>query len=162
MRMKTTMLALLLCCACWAAAQVTSAPAQTTSPSQTSQPPASASPQTSQPSASTSTTTSTTQTAGQATVQGCLDGSPMAGVFSLREDKTGKTFALAGGNDQLRTQVGEEVAVTGQPVSGMSRTTTANSSGETNTASAASASFQVTGVQPVSEHCTSKASETTQ
>ena len=57
--------------------------------------------------------------AGGNTIKGCLSGSPMTGTYLLTDSQSGVSYNLVGANDKLRTHVGEEIQVTGQPASGM-------------------------------------------
>jgi hypothetical protein len=104
------------------------------------------------------------------TVRGCLGGSD--GNYTLTQDQSGSMFKLVGGDDQLKTHVGQEVLVTGQlsagsasgdqGSAGASANANANSSGATATSSTGSASsgnmVQVTDVKMVSQTCSSGSS----
>jgi len=47
-------------------------------------------------------------------ITGCLGGSAATGVFTLTA-QNGTTYTLTGNTDKLRTHVGEQIQVTGQP-----------------------------------------------
>src|SRR6185312_1487533 len=57
--------------------------------------------------------------AGANTLTGCLGGTPASATYYLT-DTSGKTYTLTGNFDALRTHVGQQVQVTGEPVSAAS------------------------------------------
>src|SRR5262249_14053183 len=91
--------------------------------------------------------TGQTGTAGnQNSLRGCLGGSPSNGTYYLTDSKSGTTYTLVGGSDQLRTHVGQQVEVTGQALgSGGTSPTSTSSSSSSMGDSSASASSSTSG-----------------
>ena len=67
--------------------------------------------------------------ASQNSLRGCLGGSPTNGTYYLTDSKSGTTYTLTGGADQLRTHVGQQVEVTGQAMGSGGTSPSANGSG---------------------------------
>lgn len=91
------------------------------------------------------------------TVRGCLGGSD--GNYTLAQDQSGTTFRLVGNDDQLKSQIGHEVLVTGQ-LPDMGTTPSAAGEGQSNGGAASSTSsnvIQVSDVKMVSKACASGA-----
>src|SRR5262249_24060861 len=176
MKARMTLLSVLLLGALWVAAQSTSSSTSSQETSGTSSSPASpqTTPNTATPgtipdqstgSASQSGTTpgqqggttpgqsdtgmatGQTGTAGnQNSLRGCLGGSPSNGTYYLTDSKSGATYTLVGGSDQLRTHVGQHVEVTGQALgSGGTSPTSTSSSSSSMGDSSASASSRTSG-----------------
>ena len=84
-------------------------------------------------------------------IQGCLSSSAMGdNSFTITEDETGKVYRLTGNVSELASHAGQQVRLSGvtaseQPNSGANPT--GNSSPEIPT-------FQVSGIQMISNHCT--------
>src|SRR5713226_7362945 len=55
---------------------------------------------------------------GQNRIKGCLSGAAASGIFVLTDSQTGANYTLVGNIDKLRTHVGEEIEVNGQPMGG--------------------------------------------
>src|SRR5437773_8492495 len=58
--------------------------------------------------------------AGGNSIRGCLSGSAASGNYALKDSQTDATYTLTGNTDALRTHVGEQVEITGQPMAGAS------------------------------------------
>ena len=93
------------------------------------------------------------------TIQGCVTGA--AGTYVLLDRNTGASYNLTGDEADLARQIHHEVEITGQPVNGAqnSSSTTDNSTADQSAASGKQiprpATFKVTSVREVSDHCQS-------
>lgn len=98
-----------------------------------------------------STTSQSGNPNGNQTISGCLGKS--GGDYILTDAQSGTVYTLTGNTDQLSAHVGHEVEITGQP--GQSGTANANANpGFARTGSSAGqVSFQVSGLQRLSDHC---------
>src|SRR5437899_4017170 len=67
--------------------------------------------------------------AGGNSIRGCLSGSAASGNYALKDSQTGATYTLTGNTDALRTHVGEQVEITGQPMGGASASANARQMG---------------------------------
>src|SRR6184192_4812865 len=67
--------------------------------------------------------------AGGNSIRGCLSGSAASGNYTLTDSQTGATYTLMGNTDALRTHVGEQVEITGQPMGGMNASANSSANG---------------------------------
>jgi hypothetical protein len=101
------------------------------------------------------------------TVRGCLSSSSLGDDhFTLTVSDTGTVFTLSGLADQLRSQVGHEVEITGTNISNSDPKTSSNSNDKTplasqsmgaqndSSASTGKNALEVTGVRMLTNHCT--------
>jgi len=74
--------------------------------------------------------------AGGNSIRGCLSGSAASGAYTLKDSQTGATYTLTGNTDALRTHVGEQVEITGQPMGGASASANTSPNGTSAASSA--------------------------
>jgi len=89
------------------------------------------------------------------TVRGCLSGT--AGNYTLTDDQSGAVYALSGNIDNLASEIGHQVEITGQPSaapSSQDNTAASTAPSETNPQQM----FQVNTVKDVADHCGSGSS----
>src|SRR2546428_6190456 len=78
--------------------------------------------------------------AGDNSIRGCLSGSAASGNYALKDSQTDATYTLTGNTDALRTNVGEQVEITGQPMGGASASANTSPNGTSASSSATGAS----------------------
>src|SRR2546430_6930712 len=78
--------------------------------------------------------------AGGNSIRGCLSGSAASGNYALKDSQTAATYTLTGNTDALRTHVGEQVEITGQPMGGASASANASPNGSSASSSGTGAS----------------------
>src|SRR5256884_6104552 len=78
--------------------------------------------------------------AGDNSIRGCLSGSAASGSYTLKDSQTGASYTLTGNTDALRTHVGEQVEITGQPMGGASASASTSPNGTSASSSATGAS----------------------
>jgi hypothetical protein len=96
------------------------------------------------------------------TVRGCLSSSSLGdNHFTLTQNQTGTVFTLSGQADQLRSQVGHEVEITGKNISDPKSKNSDNSNASAGQDASASSpndtgnnALDVTGVKMLTDHCT--------
>jgi hypothetical protein len=100
------------------------------------------------------------------TVRGCLSSSSLGdNHFTLTQNQTGTVFTLSGQADQLRSQVGHEVEITGTDISNSNSGNQDNNSGSSsserqdnskdpNSTETGKHALKVTGVKMLTDHCT--------
>src|SRR5580765_5468914 len=141
MKAALTLFAILLCPG-WLLAQ-DATPGTPPNPSTQTTAPA---PQDAAPAAQATPSAPPTGTASQGALQGCLTGSPSSGTYTITDRQSGTTYLLQGSADILRTLVGMEVEVSGQPgnASNSSGTATSGTNPSNQPAGMAAQTFQVT------------------
>ena len=85
------------------------------------------------------------------TVRGCLSGT--AGNYTLTDDQSGAVYALSGNIDNLASEIGHQVEVTGQPSANSTQDTNGTAASTATPGASAQQMLQVNTVKDIADHC---------